>query len=162
MKPFMLALGATCCIGSSAVAQGTMTSAAAVGALIRTEHHAGNALDLLTQREGTESRATLDAIGDTLVAIALSQSSGDAADRSRRVAILTLALAGNGKGAIPYEGAAVTAVNLLGFSLGEPGRAGARELFRRNRVVSAHAKRTLDRLATKHGWRPSVESPSAA
>lgn len=82
-------------------------SAAEVAGLLRKQGVAGQALQVLTQTAGPQSTVVMNAIADTLVAIATTLPGDDVRGAQTRMkATETLMLAGIGRGGVPFEGAA--------------------------------------------------------
>jgi hypothetical protein len=126
-------------------AQVVTNSAKDVAARLRTQGDAGDAVSILTQQKGRVPRAALDAIADTLVAIATQVSDDSSGMRMRRQAALTLAHAGSAHaGGVPYAGAGE---RLLRIALSSGGSKGGAVSGLTRLADSAEALGLLRRIA---------------
>lgn len=82
-------------------------NAAGIASLLRSSGHAGPAVRILTKVEGGHPEEALDAIADSVAAIAISLSGDDPQTvRTRHHATYVLLTAGLGRGGTPFRGAA--------------------------------------------------------
>ena len=122
------------------------TSAAQISILLRTRGYGGRALRLLRQQEGTQLPSKLDAIADSLVAIATSLPGDSIREINIRYAALDILLAAGRTGSgVAYQGAAF---RLIRIALSEsPVRGGA--VYALTRLADQDAAlRSLKQVAT--------------